>query len=169
MPRSSFEGVPTLSGSYEIIRSDTPCKLVFDLDWYGYVNDLHYNEEDVCLEIIEAIRSVFKECFDIELDHKHISYLESHNLNCKSIKYSYHIIINGYRVKNNHEYTKYFAKLVLNNLKQIKDNVSQKCLNNKGQPEIPIDFSIYSRNRTFRIVGHHKQNKVNRQYTRCGG
>jgi len=147
---------------YEIFREGTSCKPSFDLEWYGYLPGTNHepDPEVIYCAFVEHINKVFVKLWGTELDPQHICVLENHRSN--PLKYSYHLIINGYRLVNHHQYMKYFAEKIIESINDEPDSILHLCAGKSGQPQLPIDLSIYGKNKCLRLKDHHKYGDCDR-------
>jgi len=149
----------------EIIRPEQVVKPVFDIEWYQFPDTSENNrldpEEGVRI-IWDKIRAAFRLMFDLELTSNNLRILESHKYTPDVIKFSYHIIIHGYRLKNLRQYAKYLTEVTTKLIKEDHECRLNKVLNRQGKLAIPIDVQIYKANQGIRMLGHHKQDEVDR-------
>jgi len=152
---------------YELIRDSLSCKPVFDIEWYGYKGDELYHHDDIYMMAEEYILAVFNE-LGINSTSLNITVLQSHRFGSKP-KYSYHAIVNGVHLKNHHEYGKRLAELVIEKINANPDSPLHQCLDRNGKPMLLIDDTIYTRNRLIRLMGHHKEDEIDRALNPCEG
>jgi hypothetical protein len=149
----------------ELIRPDQPVKPVFDIEWYQWPDTPVQNRldpEEGAMLICDKIKESFRDLFGLELEHKHFRILESHKYSKEQTKFSYHIIIHPFRLKNLCDYNQYLARRVVQLIKSEPSCPLNNVLNPKKVPTVPIDLTVYKQNQLFRMKGHHKENQLNR-------
>jgi len=151
----------------ELIRTNQQCKPFFDIEWYGYRKDTEHHHEEIYMIIESYIIAAF-EVLEIELDPNSIIVLESHRFGEKP-KYSYHVIINGFHLKNLHQHGKFLAHKVVELINKDPNSPLFDCLDKDGNSKHPIDLNIYGNNQNFRLFDHHKQDENDRELKICEG
>lgn len=122
------------SYDYEIIQPTSGCKMYFDLDLQGKGH--RKKADEIKSYIIEKVKSIFINKFNVKLKSKHFKVYQSHNQD----KSSYHIVINGY----------YFP--TISHVKEL----TMKTFQDSPYSKKEIDMSVYNVHRQFRCLYSHK-------------
>lgn len=139
---------------YELIAIDTKVKPVFDIEWYGMAEGYKHYEPHEIYNMIEGYLISIVSDYDKRNTRLNTIILESHATN--KTKFSYHILLPDYYIKDHVKCGKALVQLVIDKINLDPESPLHFCLDKSGNPKLPIDTSIYTTNRVFRMKGHHK-------------
>mmetsp|Transcript_16866 Transcript_16866/g.29817 ORF Transcript_16866/g.29817 Transcript_16866/m.29817 type:complete len:435 (-) Transcript_16866:171-1475(-) len=128
---------------YEIIRSEQPCRLYFDLEFAMNTNP-DTDGEQLVQFVILATGTLLQRRFGILLERSHVLELDSSSPK----KFSRHLIVHlpGGRLFRNNRVCGHFVKQVV---ELIRDRLI--VLDKNHELTTFVDLGVYTRNRAFRL------------------
>ncbi len=174
----------------EMLVSNCPVRPGWDIEWYSFPDLPSPNPYIVLYGLIYYITQTCETLFEKSLNEDYFRVLESHKFwgeehdismsiekldqlqkkfglkshldkpNGKT-KYSFHVNICGYGyLPDHHVSSKALTSAVIQSIGN--DVIINQCYDENRKQIIPIDTCIYTNNRLMRMLGHHKQNEINR-------
>lgn len=150
----------------ELLRENHPVVPSWDVEWYSYDDHPSPGPNAVLDKLKYYINITCKNLWSKPVDESHYRITQSHKSYQGKQKFSFHINLRGYGYfPNHHLYSKLLCQSLIEHIGQ--DPVLNACFNNQETPvaKLPIDTSIYSKNRCFRLIGHHKGDEPDRILT----
>jgi hypothetical protein len=146
---------------YEVIRTDQALKPFWDLEWLETPD----HTSNRVLDVLRVyINRTMVDLFDREVLPSHYRVLTSG----QGGRCSLHVILHGWgHLRNTHLEMKTVNEHLVSLLR--RDGLLQDVPLKVRKRGCPIDSRVYTRNRLFRMIGHHKSDQTDRVFTKIGG